>query len=89
MTRTFNGRAFRMKEHIDGFIARCVICVSIRYESQEMIDISEQIVDRNEHLRAAAGDWWIGQRVSRGVDQSLMKCRAHRSEVVWNARRFR
>jgi branched-chain amino acid aminotransferase len=35
---------------------------------QEMIDISEQIVVCNEHLRAAAGDWWIGQRVSRGVD---------------------
>jgi len=25
-------------------------------------------VARNEHLREAAGDWWIGQRVSRGVD---------------------
>jgi branched-chain amino acid aminotransferase len=35
---------------------------------QEMIDISEEIVARNEHLREAAGDWWIGQRVSRGVD---------------------
>jgi hypothetical protein len=25
---------------------------------------------RNEHLRGAAGDWWIGQRVSRGVDSA-------------------
>ena len=33
-----------------------------------MIDISEEIVVRNEPLRAAAGDWWIGQRVSRGLD---------------------
>ena len=23
---------------------------------------------RNEHLRPAVGDWWVGQRVSRGVD---------------------
>ena len=68
MTRTFNGRVFRLKEHIDRFYC------SLRYlrldpgmRPQEMIDVSEQIVVRNEHLRGAAGDWWIGQRVSRGV----------------------
>lgn len=69
MTRTFNGRAFRMKEHVERFYR------SLRYlrldpgmSPQEMIDISEEIVVRNEPLRAAAGDWWIAQRVSRGVD---------------------
>jgi branched-chain amino acid aminotransferase len=69
MTRTFNGRVFRLKEHIDRFYR------SLRYlrldpgiSPQDMIDISEQIVARNEHLRSKAGDWWIGQRVSRGVD---------------------
>ena len=68
MTRTFHSRAFRLKEHIDRF------CRTLRYlridpgiGPQEMIDISQQIVDRNEHLRGADGDWWIGQRVSRGV----------------------
>jgi len=69
MTRTFNGRVFRLKEHIDRFYR------SLRYlrldpgmSPHEMIDVSEQIVARNEHLRSKAGDWWIGQRVSRGVD---------------------
>ena len=69
MTRTFNGHPFRLKEHIDRFYR------SLRYlhldpgmSPQEMIDVSEQIVECNEHLRAAAGDWWVGQRVSRGVD---------------------
>ena len=53
MTRTFNGRAFRLKEHIDRFYC------SLRYlrldpgmSPQEMIDVSEQIVARNEHLRS-------------------------------------
>jgi branched-chain amino acid aminotransferase len=69
MTRTFNGHAFRLKEHIDRFYRtlrylRLDPCIS----PQEMIDVSEQIVARNEHLRSKAGDWWIGQRVSRGVD---------------------
>jgi len=69
MTRTFNGRSFRLDEHIDRFYR------SLRYlrldpglSKKEMIDVSEAIVARNEPLRAAAGDWWIGQRVSRGVD---------------------
>ena len=69
MTRTFNGRPFRLQEHIDRFYR------SLRYlrldpgiSPREMIGVSEEIVARNEHLRAAAGDWWIGQRVSRGVD---------------------
>jgi len=69
MTRTFNGCAFRLKEHTDRFYR------SLRYlrldpgiNPQEMIEVSEQIVARNEHLRSRAGDWWISQRVSRGVD---------------------
>lgn len=69
MTRTFNGRPFRLREHIDRFYR------SLRYlrldpgmSPAEMIEISEKVVGCNEHLRQAAGDWWIGQRVSRGVD---------------------
>ena len=69
MMRDFRRQRGAMKEHIDRFYR------SLRYlrldpgiSPQEMIDISEEIVVRNEPLRAAAGDWWIGQRVSRGCD---------------------
>jgi branched-chain amino acid aminotransferase len=69
MTRTFNGVSFRMAEHVDRFYR------SLRYvridpgmSPKEMVDISEDIVARNEHLRAAHGDWWVCQRISRGVD---------------------
>ena len=69
MTRTFDGRAFRLKEHIDRFYRSMkYLRIDPGMSPQEMIDISEEIVARNEHLRQAAGDWWIGQRVSRGVD---------------------
>ncbi len=78
MTRTFNGRLFRIEEHIDRLYR------SLRYlrldpgvSPRELIDISQQIVDRNEPLRAAAGDWWIGQRVSRGVDPMGDEAPAH------------
>ncbi|HTS75547.1 MAG TPA: aminotransferase class IV [Bryobacteraceae bacterium] len=69
MTRTFNGRPFRLNEHIDRFYR------SLRYlrldpgvSPREMIELTEELVERNEHLRADVGDWWVGQRVSRGVD---------------------
>ena len=69
MTRTFNGHPFRLKEHIDRFYR------SLRYlqidpglSPKEMISHSEEVVARDEHLRGAVGDWWLGQRVSRGVD---------------------
>lgn len=69
MTRTFEGKPFRLKEHIDRFYR------SLRYlhidpgvPPKEMVAVSEEIVARNEHLRAQHGDWWVGQRVSRGVD---------------------
>src|SRR5260370_20667966 len=69
MTRTFNGRAFRLKEHIDRFYCSLgYLRLDPGSSHQGMIDGSEQIVARNEHLRGAAGDWWIGRGVSRGVD---------------------
>jgi branched-subunit amino acid aminotransferase/4-amino-4-deoxychorismate lyase len=64
MTRTFEGQPFRLKEHIDRFYR------SLRYLQidpgigpKEMVAHSEEVVARNEHLRPAVGDWWVGQRV--------------------------
>ena len=69
MTRTFEGKPFRLKEHIDRFYRRCATCRSIpASDPKEMVAHSEEVVARNEHLRPAVGDWWVGQRVSRGVD---------------------
>ena len=69
MTRTFGHKVFKLQEHIDRFYR------SLRYlqidpglSPKEMIAHSEEVVARNEHLRAEVGDWWLGQRVSRGVD---------------------
>ena len=60
MTRTFEGRPFRLKEHIDRFYR------SLRYLQidpgigpKEMVTHSEEVVARNEHLRPAIGDWWV------------------------------
>jgi branched-chain amino acid aminotransferase len=69
MTRTFHGRAFRLKEHIERFYR------SLRYlridpglSPAEMVGASEEVLERNRHFLTDDTDYWLGQRVSRGVD---------------------
>jgi branched-chain amino acid aminotransferase len=69
MTRTFNHRIFRLQEHIDRLYR------SLRYVRidpgigpAEMMRLSEEILAQNLHLIGPADDYWVGQRVTRGVD---------------------
>ncbi|MGH7116470.1 MAG: aminotransferase class IV [Stellaceae bacterium] len=68
MTRSFNGNAFRLEEHV----AR--LYRSLKYldidpglAPAEMVVVSEDVLDRNRHLLGPGEDYWIAQRVSRGV----------------------
>lgn len=69
MTRTFGHKVFKLQEHIDRFYR------SLRYvridpgmSPKEMIQKSEEVLARNLHLLGKEDDYWLGQRVSRGVD---------------------
>jgi branched-chain amino acid aminotransferase len=69
MTRTFNGAPFKLTEHI----AR--LYRSLRYlkidpglSQPEMIAVNEEVLERNRHFLTSDTDFWVGQRVSRGVD---------------------
>ncbi|MBV8493705.1 MAG: aminotransferase class IV [Alphaproteobacteria bacterium] len=69
MTRTFHGRPFKLKEHIDRLYR------SLRYlriepglSPSEMAAASEEVLERNRHFLSPETDFWLGQRVSRGVD---------------------
>jgi branched-chain amino acid aminotransferase len=69
MTRTFDGRIFRLAEHVERlYRSLTYLRIDPGLDAKEMIAITEAVVERNEPLRAAAGDWWVGQRISRGVD---------------------
>ena len=70
MTRSFNGKAFRLTEHI----AR--LYRSLRYldidpglAPAEMAAISEDVLARNRHLLGPGEDYWLAQRISRGVNR--------------------
>jgi branched-chain amino acid aminotransferase len=69
MTRTFQGRPFKLKEHVDRFYR------SLRYlridpglSPSEMVSISEEVLERNRHFLTRDTDYWLGQRVSRGLN---------------------
>jgi branched-chain amino acid aminotransferase len=69
MTRTFAGRIFRLAEHIERlYRSLAYLRIDPGLDPKEMTAITEEVVERNEPLRAAAGDWWVAQRISRGVD---------------------
>ena len=65
--RTFNGKSFRVREHVDRLYR------SLKYvrldpgmPPEEMVEISEDVIRRNEHLRSEVGDFAIWQFVTRG-----------------------
>src|SRR5690348_18496084 len=69
MTRTFQGRPFKLAEHIARFYR------SLRYlridpglGEAEMVAVSEEVLERNRHFLTPDTDYWLGPPVSRWVD---------------------
>ena len=54
LARTFNGKSFRLKEHVDR-LWRSLKFVRIDpgMSADDMIELSEEALRRNEHLRAS------------------------------------
>ena len=70
MTRSFNGKAFRLAEHV----AR--LYRSLKYldldpglAPGDMVAVSEDVLDRNRHLLGPGEDYWLAQRISRGINR--------------------
>ena len=67
-TRTFGHRIFRLREHLERFER------SLRYlgldpghTTDEFAEVTEEVVRRNLPLLAGDEDYWVSQRVSRGL----------------------
>jgi branched-chain amino acid aminotransferase len=70
-TRTFGHRVFKLAEHVDRLYR------SLRYlridpglPPERMIAITEEVLARNLPLIEPDDDYWVTQRVSRGLDDS-------------------
>lgn len=68
MTRTFNGKPFKVKEHIDRFYrSLAYLRIDIGMGATDMTEVTHEVLRRNQHLLQSGDDYWLGQRVSRGV----------------------
>jgi branched-chain amino acid aminotransferase len=65
--RTFNGTIFRLVDHIDR-LYRSLEAVQIDpgISSEDMIRITERVVEKNLPLLSEGEDYWVMQRVTRG-----------------------
>jgi branched-chain amino acid aminotransferase len=65
--RTFNGQIFRLVEHVDRLYQSLeAVQIDPGISSEEMIRISESVVEQNLPLLSEGEDYWVIQRVTRG-----------------------
>lgn len=67
-TRTFGGVIFKLKEHLNRLYS------SLKYmrldpgiSPQRMAELTMQVLEANQPLLGADDDYWVIQRISRGV----------------------
>lgn len=67
--RTFGGRIFKLREHINRLYQSLkYVDIDLGLSPAEISTITEEVLTRNLPLLAAGEDYWVTQRVSRGVD---------------------
>jgi branched-chain amino acid aminotransferase len=68
-TRTFGHRVFKLREHVDRLYRSLhYLQIDAGLSPTQMVDITEQVVRRNLPLLAPEDDYFITQRVTRGLD---------------------
>lgn len=68
MTRSFGHRLFKVKEHVDRLYRSLkYLRIDPGFGPEEMCRISDELFERNRHLLGPDDDFWLGQRISRGV----------------------
>jgi branched-chain amino acid aminotransferase len=68
MTRTFGHRIFRLEAHLARFYRSLkYLRIDPGLSQRELADLTMQVLERNLHLLGPDDDYWVAQRVSRGV----------------------
>lgn len=69
MTRTFGHKIFKLETHIDRFYnSLSYVDIDPGMTAEDMIASTMEVLKANLHLLGPDEDYWVGQRVSRGVD---------------------
>ncbi len=68
MTRTFGGEIFRLREHVERLYRSLkALRIDAGLRPEEMIEITREVLRRNAHFLDETTDYWVAQRISRGV----------------------
>ncbi|MBI4337978.1 MAG: aminotransferase class IV [Chloroflexi bacterium] len=66
--RTFKGKVFKLKEHVERLYRSCKYAgIDPGISQGEMSRLTDEVVERNKHLLGPSDDFWVTQRVTRGV----------------------
>jgi branched-chain amino acid aminotransferase len=69
MTRTFGGRIFRIEQHVERlFESLRALRIDPGHTPEELVEISCTVLERNRHQLDETRDFWVAQRISRGVN---------------------
>ena len=69
--RTFNHRIFKLKEHIDRLYRSLrYLQIDPQLPPKQLTEITEEVVARNLHLIDTDEDYWVSQRISRGLNSA-------------------
>ncbi|MCP5150285.1 MAG: aminotransferase class IV [Ectothiorhodospiraceae bacterium] len=69
MARTFGGRPFKLCEHVERlYKSLAYVRIDPGISLDEMLTVSARVIEANMPLLPEGNDYWVGQRVSRGVD---------------------
>jgi branched-chain amino acid aminotransferase len=70
MTRSFRHRLFKVKEHVERLYRSLkYLRIDPGFGPSQMCALTDELFERNRHLLGADDDYWVGQRISRGVRQ--------------------
>jgi branched-chain amino acid aminotransferase len=68
MTRTFGHRLFKVKEHVERLYRSLkYLRIDPGFGPDKMTALTGELLERNLHLLGPEDDYWVGQRISRGV----------------------
>jgi branched-chain amino acid aminotransferase len=69
--RTFNHKIFKLKEHIDRlYHSLRYLQIDPQIPAAELTAVTEEVLSRNLHLIDKDEDYWVSQRVSRGLNSA-------------------
>jgi len=68
LTRTFNHHIFKLDEHIERLYRSLrALRLDATMAQEQMAAITRTVVEKNLHLLSEDDDYWVGQRITRGV----------------------